>query len=106
MQVISKIDAQVADLAAGRQTNRQKRVSETITVTVFITRVTSFALFMASNIYSTGITSRSTSITQTVISSTSITSSQTASLQSLSNECGGMRTKIQTAKTALQVSGH
>lgn len=96
-QVLSKINDAISD---NNSTSRQRRGTETITGTVFITRITSFVTKTSSNLYASSITSTSTKITQTVVSS--LSSTELTSLTSLKTSINTVLTSFSSSKSALQ----
>merc|ERR1711892_874889 len=92
-QVLTKITDAISDT----NSTRKRRGTETITGTVFITRVTSIITVASSNLYSSSISTLSTSITQTVVSSlTSIKTSVTTLLSSFSSSKSALQSQYKT----------
>merc|ERR1712106_250199 len=95
-QVLTKITDAISDT----NSTRKRRGTETITGTVFITRVTSIITVASSNLYSSSISTLSTSITQTVVSS--LTSTQITSLTSIKTSVTTLLSSFSSSKSALQ----
>ena len=99
-QVIRKINETLSDSGSSRF--RRKRVSETVTATVFITRIILFLTTIQTNLYSSSISTLSTQITQTVVSTT-LTTTQISSISSSRNSIQTQTSSFTSAKSALQV---
>merc|ERR1711892_682042 len=95
-QVLTKITDAISDT----NSTRKRRGTETITGTVFITRVTSIITVASSNLYLSSISTLSTSITQTVVSS--LTSTQITSLTSIKTSVTTLLSSFSSSKSALQ----
>ena len=98
-QVLAKINESMSDSSSN--STRRKRVSETVTTEVYITRVTTFISLLSTNLYSSSISTLSTQITQTVISG-SFTSTQITTLTTQRTSIVSQKTSFTTAKSALQ----
>ena len=98
-QVLAKITESMS--VSSSSSSRRKRVSETITTEVYITRVTTFLSILTTNLYSSSVSSLSMQITQTIISG-SFTSTQITTLENQRSSIVTQKSSFTSAKSALQ----